>query len=452
MDKAEHLQVLYAELDWLQEIIEQVIRSYLKHEEHEKSYLDIAAPNLEDSEAFYARTARELQLTFLQRLAIALSLAPLLRPQALDLFFGKNQLIDRPFTEFGGVVSDRCSGFLPTVQTFYFLAASTAPEKMQEAIEALQPSAPIVKEGIVGFGHLEEGLPEQSRLLWLGRDWLGYFLSGKRSDPSNSVEFPAQRVTTKMNWEDVVLRDAVMGELNEMENWILHGNELLNDWGLDKMIKPGYRALFYGPPGTGKTLTAALLGKTTGKEVYKIDLSMLVSKYIGETEKNLEKVFRVAEEKNWILFFDEADALFGKRTAANSSNDRFANQQTSYLLQRVESYPGLVILASNLKGNMDAAFSRRFQSMIHFPMPETEERLQLWQNAFSMGCQLEDEVDLFSIAEDYEINGGAIINVLRYCALAAIKNGRKTVGEQELLEGIRKEFKKENKTIAVQSR
>jgi AAA+ superfamily predicted ATPase len=449
MDKAEHFKVLQAELDWMQEIMEQVIRSYLKHEGHEKSYLNIEPPNLKSSETLYAQLVREHQLSFLQRLALALCLTPLLRPQALDLFFGKNKLIDRPFTEFGGLTSDRHSGFLPTLQTFYFLSAGTAPEKMVEAMEVVQPSGCLVKEGIVVLGKLEDSLPEQARPLQLGRGWLDYFLTGRRPDVSQRAEFPAQRITTNMEWEDVVLSEAVRRSLNEMANWLLHGDDLLNNWGLKKMIKPGYRALFYGPPGTGKTLTAALLGKSTGKDVYKIDLSMLVSKYIGETEKNLEKVFRVAEEKNWILFFDEADALFGKRTNANSSNDRFANQQTSYLLQRVESYPGVVVLASNLKGNIDTAFSRRFQSMIHFPMPDVEERLKLWQNAFSLGCRLEEGVDLPAIAETYEISGGAIINVLRSCALEAIKNDKKTVGYQALLHGIRKEFKKENKTVAV---
>ena len=223
----------------------------------------------------------------------------------------------------------------------------------------------------------------------------------------------------------------------------------MNDWGLLKKIKPGYRALFYGPPGTGKTLTVSLLGKVSNREVYRVDLSMIVSKYIGETEKNLSRIFDIAQYKDWILFFDEADALFGKRTEANSSNDRHANQQTSYLLQRIEDFPGVVILASNLKGNMDAAFTRRFQSMIHFTLPEINERYQLWENAFSGICTLHPDIDLWKIAENYELAGGAIINVLRFCALAAVTRNDTVVTKEELLEGIRKEFKKENKTITV---
>jgi SpoVK/Ycf46/Vps4 family AAA+-type ATPase len=176
---------------------------------------------------------------------------------------------------------------------------------------------------------------------------------------------------------------------------------------------------------------------------------MIVSKYIGETEKNLSKIFDIAQHKNWILFFDEADALFGKRTAASSSNDRHANQQTAYLLQRIEDFPGIVILATNLKANMDDAFTRRFQAMIHFNMPSAEERYQLWNNAFSETCTLHPDIDLYKIAEEYELAGGSIINVLRFCALSAIRRNDSVVTKQELLAGLRREFKKENKTVAM---
>src|SRR5690606_1665724 len=152
----------------------------------------------------------------------------------------------------------------------------------------------------------------------------------------------------------------------------------MKDWGMEKRLNPGFRVLFHGPPGTGKTLTASLLGKYTGKEVYKIDLSMVVSKFIGETEKNLANLFDKAENKDWILFFDEADALFGKRTNVRDAHDKYANQEVSFLLQRTETYAGLVILATNFKNNIDDAFARRFQSHIYFPSPAFGERLKIW--------------------------------------------------------------------------
>ena len=222
---------------------------------------------------------------------------------------------------------------------------------------------------------------------------------------------------------------------------------MMEDWGLKKRIKPGFRVLFYGAPGTGKTFTAALLGKYTGREVYRIDLSMVVSKYIGETEKNLSNVFDKAENKNWILFFDEADALFGKRTGVNDAHDRYANQEVSFLLQRIESYDGLVVLSTNLKRNMDEAFTRRFQSIIYFPIPQAEERVRLWENTFSSKTKLDSRIHLGEIASKYDLSGGAIVNVVQYCSLMAMKRGSNTIDYDDLLEGIRMEFQKEGKSL-----
>ena len=156
-----------------------------------------------------------------------------------------------------------------------------------------------------------------------------------------------------------------------------------------------------GASGSGKTFTATLLGTEVGRQVFSIDLSMVVSKYIGETEKNLSKVFELAENKDWILFFDEADALFGKRTNVKDAHDRYANQEVAFLLQRVENYPGLVILSTNLKTNIDEAFARRFQIMVRFNMPNAKERELLWRNTFSSSCKMEEELDLRRVAEDY---------------------------------------------------
>jgi SpoVK/Ycf46/Vps4 family AAA+-type ATPase len=240
-----------------------------------------------------------------------------------------------------------------------------------------------------------------------------------------------------------------MDEILLLKAWLKHSRTILQEWGLYRIIKPGYRSLFYGPPGTGKTLTACLIGKSAGLDVYRIDLSMVVSKYIGETEKNLANVFDQAQNKNWILFFDEADALFGKRTQSNSSNDRYANQEVSYLLQRIEDFPGIVILASNLKTNIDEAFARRFQSIIHFPMPDPAERRQLWTNMIPESMKLNEKIVVGEIANEYELSGGAIINVIRHCAIKMLQNDHQHVTNGLLLEGIRKEFMKEGKVLNI---
>ena len=203
-----------------------------------------------------------------------------------------------------------------------------------------------------------------------------------------------------------------------------------------------------GPPGTGKTLTAALLGKLTGRDVYRIDLSMIISKFIGETEKNLAQLFDRAENKDWILFFDEADALFGKRTGVRDAHDRYANQEVSYLLQRVETFGGLVILASNFKANIDEAFIRRFQSIIHFPLPRASERLKLWQQSLPTDMALAADVNLKLLSERYELSGASVVNIVHYCCLNALSRGVLTLTNEDLRAGIAREFGKEGKIFS----
>jgi SpoVK/Ycf46/Vps4 family AAA+-type ATPase len=220
---------------------------------------------------------------------------------------------------------------------------------------------------------------------------------------------------------------------------------VLADEVLRKKVKPGYRVLFYGPAGTGKTLTASLIGKEFELPVYRIDLSQVVSKYIGETEKNIEGVFAKASRKNWVLFFDEADALFGKRTNVQSAHDKYANQEVSYLLQRVEEYPGLLILASNFKNNIDEAFLRRFHNLIHFPAPNPAERLRLWHKCRPKSLQAENGLRWEEIANDYEITGAGIVNVMQYAALRSFSRADGLLRRQDLADGIRRELRKEEK-------
>jgi SpoVK/Ycf46/Vps4 family AAA+-type ATPase len=181
--------------------------------------------------------------------------------------------------------------------------------------------------------------------------------------------------------------------------------------------------------------------------VYRVDLSLVVSKYIGETEKNLENVFQHAERQECLLFFDEADALFGKRTGVSNAHDRYANQEVAYLLQRLEEYEGLVILASNLVSNLDDAFLRRFQSVVHFPLPKPAERLRLWRGAFSPVCSFESGLELREVAERYELAGGSILNVVRYCSLMALQRQSREIHLADLHEGVRREYQKEGKTL-----
>ena len=293
----------------------------------------------------------------------------------------------------------------------------------------------------------EPGEPKNSAALRISSEYLEYITTGIQNKPDYSLHFPAKRITSQLEWEDLVLADTTRHEINQLITWINHSEEILDGFGLRKNLKSGYRVLFYGPPGTGKTLTATLIGQKLGMDVYRIDLSQVVSKYIGETEKNLSNIFDQAESRNWILFFDEADSLFGTRTQANNSNDRAANQEISYLLQRVEDFPGIVILASNLKSNIDEAFSRRFQSSVYFPMPEADERLTLWKKIFAK-TPIENHDEIFeNFAEKYELAGGALTNVARYAAISAIIDKRRNINKLDLQEGLSKELQKEGKIL-----
>jgi SpoVK/Ycf46/Vps4 family AAA+-type ATPase len=236
-----------------------------------------------------------------------------------------------------------------------------------------------------------------------------------------------------------------MIEVETIRNWIAYHENMIHEWDLKHKFKAGYKALFYGPPGTGKTFTATLLGKQFNRDVYRIDLSQVVSKYIGETEKNLEKIFQKAEDKNWILFFDEADALFGKRTSVSSAHDRYANQETSYLLQRIEDFNGLVILASNNKANIDQAFLRRFNAIVHFPIPDPVERLHLWKIYLPANHGLTEE-ELQTIADKYEVTGSTILNSIHNAAINAFAKKR-LITLNDLTESLKRELRKEDRML-----
>ena len=351
------------------------------------------------------------------------------------------------FPQIGGVRGKQFRGFIPTGETVLFLLGGQDLQKRIEVQELFSEDHFFAKKRILWLDDPIEGEPQMSARILLSQEYIDSFTRGKISRPRFGMRFPAQLTETKMEWSDLILKNETLEQIKELEIFLRHGHVLMNDLGMHKKLKPGYRVLFHGPPGTGKTLTASLLGKYTGRSTYKIDLSMVVSKYIGETEKNLANLFAKAENKDWILFFDEADALFGKRTNVKDAHDKYANQEVSYLLQRVENYNGLVILATNFLSNIDDAFKRRFQSIIQFSFPDADERLRIWKNAFPLELQLEKSLKLPAIAQRYELSGAEIMNVVQYCCLQVLERGEQVVLQNDLLAGIKKEFLKEGKIL-----
>lgn len=435
------------ELAWLGELIDASLSLYFNRACRVQSVRELAPPALNGDPSSYAHMVCEHGLSSEERTILALALAPHLRPQALDPFLIRNTSLDRGFTEFGGAPAGAQEGFRPTIETAAFILAGTDLNRRLDLLQLFAPGRFFHERRVFQPDDPGAGRSRFSTALTLSEEMLVALIAGERFRPAHAPGFPAQRLDTELDWSDLVLPSLVMEEVEEIKAWIEHRHTLLYDWGLVRHIKPGFRSLFYGPPGTGKTLTASLLGKCTGLDVYRVDLSLVVSKYIGETEKNLAGVFDQAERYGWILFFDEADALFGKRTRTSSAHDRYANQEVAYLLQRVEDSSGVVILASNLKGNIDEAFARRFQSMIYFPLPGPEERVRLWRGAFSQTSRLDTDVDLESIAGQFEISGGAIVNVLRSASLLTLRNGRNSIQSHDILHAIRREFRKDGKAV-----
>ena len=443
-------EVLEAEIEWFQKFL----KARLEGERKESLLLlrllkDIPPPEYKGSarKSEYCALLAKHQMSSAERIVLMLALVPHIYPAILDPLSSVNINYGKGFTEFGGIVPANGKGFLPTVETALFLLAGTSLQERFYYSKLFKKSHYFYTANILQILSGPANEPKPHAQLTISQEYLSLLTLGEAYAPDYSSSFPASKVTTRLGWDDLVLGDDTLDAVQEIKVWLRHGHDLLHDAEVGAKIKRGYRSLFYGPSGTGKTLTASLLGKDMGLTVYRIDLSMVVSKYIGETEKNLANIFDQAENKDWVLFFDEADALFGKRTQTSNSNDRYANQEVSFLLQRVEDFPGLVILASNFKSNMDPAFMRRFQSIIRFPMPNENLRMALFQKAFKGKYQLDEDIDIIEVCRKYELSGGNINNVLRYCAMMAIHSQAKSIDYDNFYDGLQKELKKIGKAL-----
>ncbi|MEZ5039266.1 MAG: ATP-binding protein [Saprospiraceae bacterium] len=383
-------------------------------------------------------------------LLLLIALAPHIQPTFFEAIISERIPNEGNFPDFGGVRGKQFRGIIPTGETAVFIIGGGKLEERFKVQELFNADHIFYQKKVLWLEEPPPGEPRMSGKIIMASEYVELFTTGKVSPPHFSAAFPAKLIKTELSWEDLIINNDIKKQIQDLQNWVLYNDILLRDWGMAKRIKPGYTVLFYGPPGTGKTMTASLLGKYTKREVYRIDLSTVVSKYIGETEKNLSSLFERAEDKNWILFFDEADALFGKRTNVRDAHDKYANQEVSYLLQRIEDFNGMVILASNFKNNIDDAFMRRFNAVIKFPVPDRFEREEIWRRSFpsQIGFEVDQKgvmIDLPNIAGKYELSGGHIINVVQHACLKALAKKDVFIHWNDILDGIRLEFEKEGK-------
>jgi len=268
-------------------------------------------------------------------------------------------------------------------------------------------------------------------------------LSGAREQNAAGLERLARRVEPAVGWPDLVLPAAVTGQLRELAARARHRDQVLTDW----RMRPGggrgrgITALFAGDSGTGKTMSAEVIAGELGLDLYTIDLATVVDKYVGETEKNLERIFAEASGVNAVLLFDEADAIFGKRSEVRDAHDRYANIESAYLLQRMESFDGLAVLATNLRANIDDAFTRRLDAIIDFPVPDTDLRRRLWDQCLGPYVPRGDDLDLDFCARAFAFSGGSIRSVVLTAAYLAADNAG-TVGMAELITAVQREYRK----------
>ena len=304
------------------------------------------------------------------------------------------------------------------------------PGQIQDAVGGSWKSRPLALAGALGHSRRKIFMPHVAR---------------SRTQSSTPWREKSRPVHT---WKDIVLPADALAQLAEMCQRVAQSYRVLGEWGFAAKLSTGkgVNALFAGPSGTGKTMAAGILANELGLELYKIDLSQVVSKYIGETEKNLDSIFTAAENSNVILFFDEADALFGKRSEVRDSHDRYANIEISYLLQKMEDYEGVAILATNLRQNLDEAFVRRLAFSINFPFPDEADRRRIWSGIWPDGMSFANNVDFDLLARQFKLSGGNIKNVALAAAFLAAADGG-IVNMSHLLHAIRREFQKLGKVV-----
>jgi ATP-dependent 26S proteasome regulatory subunit len=284
--------------------------------------------------------------------------------------------------------------------------------------------------------------PDQSNIM------MADLYEGCRLQSNRKLSALARKIKPNYTWNDIILPPDRVQQLREICNSVKYRSVVYDQWGFDRKLSlgKGLNILFAGPPGTGKTMAAEIIAGELALDLYKIDLSSVVSKYIGETEKNLARIFSEAETSNAILFFDEADALFGKRSEVRDSHDRYANIEVGYLLQRMEEYEGVVILATNFRKNMDEAFVRRVHFTVEFPFPDEADRRRIWETIWPKEAPRNADVDLEHVARSFEIAGGNIRNIALGAAFLAAENGG-AVNMRHLLHATRREYQKMGKVV-----
>jgi len=340
--------------------------------------------------------------------------------------------MDSRYARLYAYLQDEAGRVAPSVEFALDLLCATAPDKLERRQHFLD-GAPLLRQALIEWlpeaesGLLARGfrvVPEVASVL-LAAGPVGPDVAQLKRKGRSELARLARRLEPNHSWDDLVLPADALAQLHEICGQHRHRGQVLEAWGFGERLSlgRGLTVLFSGSPGTGKTLAASVLARELGLELYRIDLSRVVNKYIGETEKNLERVFEAAVDAGAILFFDEADALFGKRSEVKDAHDRYANLEVAYLLQKMEEYEGVAILATNLRQNLDEAFVRRIRVIVEFPFPDEAQRRQIWARMLPDALPLAAELPLDLLARELRLSGAHIRNIALAAAYLAAEEG-----------------------------
>jgi len=324
-----------------------------------------------------------------------------------------------------------------TLSTILFLLGGTTLEAQASFWEIFALGSPLQVANVLEWSEATS-IPRLNDIPQISQPFLQQLLTGEASQPQYSPDFPATELTTTKTWDDLILGERTTMLVSQARKWVQHYAQVSKQPGVYQ--GKGYRLMMSGESGTGKTMAAALLGRDAEKPVYRIDISNIVDKYVGETSKKLRRIFEVVEAQDWILFFDEGDALFGKRTeGGQSSNERYANQEVSYLLYKMEEYQGMIFLATNHRYAIDKAFARRFDSIIRFDSPDKYTLQRLWKHFFEKPGYLEldpaiTQANWRELAENGKVTAAWIEKFYAYCVMQATHSGDKYISAQAMQE------------------
>ncbi|MDQ3108741.1 MAG: ATP-binding protein [Bacteroidota bacterium] len=413
--------ILGTEQSWLKSCIASRIAIFKKEQSKDSDIFTLNPPSIVESTTDeYALLIRKHNFNNEERLLLALAMCNHFDPRTLNGFMESPQLqmVSRVLKSENGL------SISPTAETFFFLVAGENNKSYLSFHHYFSTDHPFYKDSILDLSESPSGISKFDGALNVPVSYRELLLYNKYQPPRFSSEFPAHLLSTKLDWSDLVLQPYTQNALNEMKNRLVYETDV-RSWEtatgrLGDHMRPGMRVLLYGASGQGKTFTTALLGKLLNRDVYRIDLSAIISKYVGETSKNLRSLFDTAERKDWIIFIDEGDALLGMRADLSSSQSSTAqsnNHDVAYILQRIETFDGIIIVATNLANNIDAAFERRFEGRILYQGLSAENQWKVWSNVWPMRLKMEEGSRIDAMLMDNSLSPASIVNVVQRIAI-----------------------------------